>query len=419
MPASPRPSVWRPGNALLVVALFAMAIQLRPAATSVGPVLAEMKSDLGFGGAFAGVLTALPGFGFAVFGIFAAGVGARIGLSRALTGALGLVAVGLLARAFTSDPLVFLILSLLAIAGMAVGNVLVPPFIKANFGLHTARMTGLYTVALAVGATLPAAIAGWLVTLPGGWRTSLGVWGATAALALVPWVALLWWDRRAERSGSGDPVVDPAVSGEVPLVTPPVASVRLGQLLRSRTAVALAVYFGTQSMHAYVLFGWMAQAYRDGGLGAAEAGLMTAILLGLGIPMGFLMPWVVARVSDLRPVLVALAICGFTGFLGLLYLPTTMPWVWAVLLGISGGSFPTAITLITTRTRDYRVTMQVSAFVQSVGYLVAGLGPLLVGVAIEAFGSWHVPLWALAASTLVLLAAGIMATTGPMVDDDL
>lgn len=419
MPSPPARNIWRPGNAFLVIALFAMAIQLRPAATSVGPVLAEIQRDLGFGGTFAGLLTALPGFGFAVFGVFAAGLGARLGLSRALTGALALVAVGLLARAFVGDQYSFLALTLLAIAGMAVGNVLVPPFIKANFGLHTARMTGLYTVALAIGATLPAALAGWLVQLPGGWRASIGAWGATAALALIPWAALVLWDRAAERSGSGDPVVDPEAGGEVPVVQPPVPSVRLGQLLRSRTAVALAVFFGTQSMHAYVLFGWMAQAYRDGGLGHAQAGIMTSILLAFGIPSGFVMPALVARMRDLRPIILVLGTCGMAGFLGLLYFPTTVPWLWAVLLGISGGSFPTAIALINARTRDYRITMQVSAFVQSVGYVVAGTGPLLVGVALDVFGTWHVPLIGLAASAVVLVGSGFMAVSGPMIDDDL
>ncbi|HHW83829.1 MAG TPA: MFS transporter, partial [Actinomycetales bacterium] len=179
------------------------------------------------------------------------------------------------------------------------------------------------------------------------------------------------------------------------------------------------VFFGTQSMHAYVLFGWMAQAYRDGGLGHAQAGIMTSILLAFGIPSGFVMPALVARMRDLRPIILVLGTCGMAGFLGLLYFPTTVPWLWAVLLGISGGSFPTAIALINARTRDYRVTMQVSAFVQSVGYVVAGTGPLLVGVALDVFGTWHVPLIGLAASAVVLVGSGFMAVSGPMIDDDL
>nr|NLD41685.1 MFS transporter [Actinomycetales bacterium] len=204
-------NVWRTGNALLVIALVAMAIHLRPGATAIGPVLSELQESLGFGSTFAGLLTALPGLGFAIVGIFASGLGARIGISRALTLSLAAVAVGLSVRAFATEPWGFLAFTFLAIAGMAVGNVLVPPFIKANFGLHTARMTSAYTVALAVGATLPTALTGWLMTFPGEWRAALGVWGTTAALALFPWIAVLFWDQWAESRGLGDPVVDPPV----------------------------------------------------------------------------------------------------------------------------------------------------------------------------------------------------------------
>lgn len=411
---SPAARTWRGGNALLVVALLAMAVHLRPAATSIGPVLAEMQADLGFNDTVAGLLTAMPGIGFASVGVFAGALGARLGLSRALATALLLTAAGLLGRAFMVEPAGFLALSLLAIGGMAVGNVLVPPFIKANFGLRTARMTSLYTVALAIGAALPALLNGWLITLPGGWRASIGAWGSTALLALVPWVALVVWDRRGEARGE-DPVADAPDSRTTSSDAPP----SLGRLLRSRTALALALFFGTQSMHAYVAFGWLGQAYRDGGLDAGSASLMLAIYLVFGIPTGFVMPHVVHRVSDLRPVMVLMGSCSFVGFLGVLLLPTTLPWVWVVLLGISGAAFPVAITLITTKTRDHRVTMQVSAFVQSVGYVIAAAGPFLVGLTLDVFGSWHVPLIGLAASAIGLAVLGVLAASGPMVDDDL
>lgn len=324
--------------------------------------------------------------------------------------------VGLLGRVFAVEAAGFLALTSLVITGMAVGNVLVPPFIKANFGLHTARMTSVYTVAMAIGATLPALLTGWLVTLPGGWRAALGIWGGTAVLALIPWFAVVVRERRNGRRAEPVPVPVP--------VSPAASSSRknprrMTDFLRSRTAVALAIFFGTQSMHAYVSFGWLTQAYRDGGLDATSSALMLAILLAFGIPTGLVMPLIVGRVRDLRPVVVTLGLSSFLGFLGILCFPTTLPWLWVVLLGISSAAFPTAIALITVRTRDHRVTMEVSAFVQSTGYLLAAAGPFLVGVTLDVFGTWHVPLLALSASGIVLAIVGVIVVSGPVIDDEL
>ncbi|MFC6259186.1 MFS transporter, partial [Kocuria oceani] len=177
-------------------------------------------------------------------------------------------------------------------------------------------------------------------------------------------------------------------------------------IVRSRTAVALCVYFGIQSMHAYVQFGWVAQIYRDGGLDQARAGLMMALIAAMGIPGGLLMPLLVAGSPHLRRWIAGLGACMVTGYLGLMLAPATAPWVWALLLGVGGFAFPTALALLTARTRDPRITARLSGFIQPVGYLLAAAGPFAVGALHEATGSWTVPLVLLMGTGLVLVAAG-------------
>ena len=390
--------LWLAGIAVVLV-----AINLRPGATSVGPVLQEIQAGLGMGSVQAGILTALPGLTFAVVGSLAVLVSRRVGIAWTIALGLGLVAAGLLLRSFVMSPVLFMVLTVLAFAGMAMGNILVPAFIKRHGGSRTALLNSVYGTTLALGATLPLLVAAPLTAWASdGWQFSIRVWGLAALAAFIPWILISVRDRRAVVRS------DETAS----------ATGRL-RISSSRTAVALSVYFGVQSMHAYVQFGWAAQIYRDAGLDQTQAGLMAAIIASLGIPGGLLMPQLVARAPGLRIYIAGLAMVMMAGYVGLLLAPATVPWLWAVLLGIGGFAFPTALALITARSRDPRVTAELSGFCQPVGYLLAALGPFAIGAVHDATGSWTIPLLILIASGVVLAAAGIIASAPRFVDDEL
>ncbi len=388
-----------------VVAIVLLAINLRPGATSLGPVLAEVKEGLGMGGALAGLLTSAPGFAFAVFGAIAVTVGLRLGLAGGLFVAALAAALGLLGRIFVDSVPLFFVLTLVAFGGMAIGNVLTPAYIKSHYPNRLASLMSVYTVGLAIGATSASLISAPLSDVaPGGWRASLGVWGVVALVAAVPWAVLAASERKRRLA---EEAVTQRVSGSV-----------FG-VIGSRRAVALALFFGMQSMQAYVQFGWIAQMYRDGGLTPTQAGAMASLIAAFGIPAGFVMPAVVAKVRDPRWVVVVLGILLVTGYLGVWLAPTNLPWLWATCLGLSGFAFPMAMALITARTRDAHATTQLSGFTQSVGYLASGLGPLLVGVLFEFTGGWAVPLWFLLGSAVVFVVAGLVAAGPGHVDDEL
>lgn len=399
-------------------AVVLIAVNLRPGATSVGPVLAELQSSLGMGSALAGVLTALPGLIFAVVGALAVALSRRAGVNGTLAAGVAVVAAGLLLRSVVDSPVPFLLLTALAFSGMAVGNILVPAFIKRHGGTKTALLNSVYGTTLAVGATLPLLIAAPLAAGgPDGWQVSLRVWGAAALVAAVPWTVIAIRGRRV-RAGRPQP------GGAAPAGTPAELAELAPQrgrlrLTSSRTAVALCVYFGVQSMNAYVQFGWVAQIYRDAGLSQSQAGFMMAIIASLGIPGGLIMPSLVARAPGLRLYIAALAAATGAGYLGLLLAPDTLPWLWALLLGTGGFAFPTALALITGRSRDPRVTAELSGFCQPVGYLLAAVGPFAIGALHAATESWTLPLIILAGSSVAMAAAGVAAAAPRFVDDQL
>lgn len=383
---------------LIVVGVALISINLRPGATSLGPLLEEVSAALALGPTLAGVVTALPGFAFAAAGAVAVALARRVGLSAGITLGVAALVVTLLARVLTDSSLLFVVLTAIGLAGMGLGNVLVPAWIKAHSRDGGVRLMTVYSMGLTIGGAMGPLLAAPLAGVaPGQWRGALGLWGLVATLALLPWVAISLRDRVHRRAGA------------------PVS----GRLVHSPTALALTALFGVQSMNAYVQFGWLPQIYRDAGLGATTAGALTSIVAGLGILGGLLMPTVVDRSRDLSVWMIGFGALAVSGYLGLLLAPTTLPWVWAVLLGLSGFAFPTAIALITDRSRDPRVTALLSGFVQPVGYLLAGLGPLVVGGLYALTGGWSVVLVLLMASGVGITVAGLRVARPVFVDDEM
>lgn len=391
-PGPPFPAV------LIVIGVALISINLRPGATSIGPLLAEIRSALSLGPTTAGFLTALPGFTFAAAGAVAVGLAHRVGLSKGITAGVAAVVVTLLARVLTDSSLVFIVLTAIGLAGMGLGNVLVPAWIKAHSRDGGVRLMTIYSMGLTIGGAMgPLLAAPLALVAPGQWRGALGVWGVVALLALVPWLVISAKDRVHRRT---DSVVN-------------------GRMVHSPTALALTALFAVQSMGAYIQFGWLPQIYRDAGLSATSAGALTSIVAGLGIVGGLLMPTVIDRGRNLSAWMIGFGALAASGYLGLLLAPATVPWLWAVLLGLSGFAFPTAIALITARSRDPRVTAQLSGFVQPVGYLLAGFGPLAVGALRAATGGWTIVLTLLVLSGLGITLAGLRVARPVFVDDEM
>lgn len=387
----------------LVCAILLLATSLRPGATSVGPVMEELRLGLGMSVTQVGILGALPGLVFALVGLLATSLARRCGLTGSLVIIVAAIAVGLTARAFVGHAAVFFLLTIIAFAGMGMGNVLVPPFIRQNFPFRIAAITTVYTTGLALGSTIPPLVSAPIAAATD-WRVAIGLWGLTAAIALAAWIGVAFM-----RRGASEGVSISRGAGAVPVRA----------LFRSKKAVALVVFFGSQSMQAYVQFAWAPQMFRDGGLSPAYAGVLLSVIAGLAIPGGLLMPTIVSRARTLTPYVLVFSGCLVVGYLGILLAPTTMPVLWAVALGISGTCFPTAIALITARTRDVNVTASLSALVQSLGYCFAALGPFVVGAVYEAVGGWAGPLWFLIGSAGVMAVSGIIAGGAGYVDDEI
>ncbi|MFE9921243.1 CynX/NimT family MFS transporter [Streptomyces sp. NPDC005774] len=415
---------------LLVIGIVLAALNLRPAIVSLGALLEEVRTGLGMSGTVAGLLTSLPSLCFAVFGVTAPRLARRFGSGTVVCAGLVAICAGLLIRPFTGSVAGFLAVSALALMGIAVSNVLMPVIVKQWFPDRVGSMTGLYSMALALGTALAAA-----VTVPatealgGNWKSGLVLWAALAAAAVLSWLPFVGERgrapaertparerRRAERHtpGEGTPG-ERAPGGRPSREQEPAPGLRI---TRSRTAWALAVFFGLQATAAYITMGWMPQIFRDAGVPASTAGLLLALIMVMGVPLAFVIPRVAARLPRQGPIVVVLGMSGLAGYAGLYFAPATGALVWALLLGIANCAFPLALTMVGMRARSGAGVAKLSAFAQSTGYLISLPGPLLVGVLYQHSGGWGLPLALVSALLIPQMVAGVLAGRDRTVEEE-
>lgn len=375
------------GGVLLTIAVILTALNLRPAITSVGPLLGEMRTSMGASATWAGVLTTLPGLCFAAAGLTAPWLARRFGLSRAINAALAILSAGLLIRVL-DGPYVVLGGTLVATAGIALTNVLIPVVIKSSFPARVGLMTGVYTAALQGGGALGSAVTPGLEGVFDDWRTALASWAVVSALALLVWTV-------ASRGLAGGRA--------------PASRVKGRSLLRNRLAWTVTLFFGCQSLLAYVMMGWLAEVFIDSGVSKSTAGLLVGLMSLIAVPISIFVSPLAARSSSQSPWIVGLGTIGVAGVIGLLVEPGAAPLLWSILVGLGLSVFSLALTVIALRARTTEDTAQLSGMAQGFGYLLAGLGPFLFGFLHDLTDGWTVP-WAMVLIVyLVQMSMGALA----------
>ncbi|MFJ3170081.1 CynX/NimT family MFS transporter [Streptomyces roseus] len=404
-PSQPKPEpAWL--GPVLIVGIVLAALNLRPAITSLGALFEEVRTGLGMSGTVAGLITSVPALCFAVFGVTAPRLSRRFGPAAVVCAGMAAVATGLLIRPFTHEAAGFLAASALTLAGIALTNVLLPVIVKRWFPDRVGTMTGLYSMALALGTSLAAAATVPMTyALGGSWRAGLLVWAVLALVAVLPWLPVAAAARREKRAAAGRPG----------------ASVRADagpKIVRSRTAWALACYFGLQATGAYITMGWLPQIFRDAGVSASTAGVLLAVTMVMGVPLAFVIPNLAGRMRNQGAIAVTLGLFGLIGYTGLYLAPAAGAWAWALLLGVSNCAFPLVITMIGLRAKSPAGVVKLSAFAQSVGYLISIPGPLLVGALYQHSGGWDLPLTLMAALLVPQIALGVLAGRDRTIEDE-
>ncbi|WP_411829931.1 CynX/NimT family MFS transporter [Pseudomonas frederiksbergensis] len=379
------PLVRRPW--LLLLGLILVALNLRPALSSMAPLLSDVSKSLGLSAAQAGLLTTLPVLCLGLFAPLAPVLARRFGAERVVLGILLTLAGGIVLRSSFGQFGLFAG-SILAGASIGVIGVLLPGIVKRDFAKQAGAMTGVYTMALCLGAAMAAGATVPLSQhLGGSWALGLGFWVAPALLA-----AMFWLPQVGQKHGAHQ------------------VAYRVRGLLRDPLAWQVTLYMGLQSSLAYIVFGWLPSILIGRGLSPTEAGLVLSGSVIVQLISSLSAPWLATRGKDQRLAIVVVMLMTLGGLFGCLYAPIDGLWGWAILLGLGqGATFSLALTLIVLRSRDAHVAANLSGMAQGFGYTLASLGPFAVGLVHDLTGGWSALGWIFGVIGLGAIIAGIGA----------
>jgi CP family cyanate transporter-like MFS transporter len=367
------------GRLFLAVSLVLVAFNLRPSLASVGPVLPEALAGTGLSTAESGLVTTLPVLCLGLFGLLAPSMSRRLGLERAVLAFLAVLTAGIGLRMI---PQSWALVVGCALGGVAIGvvNVLLPAVVKRDFADRAPLMTGLYTMALCGGAAIAAGATAPLENVMGGdWAKALAVWALPAAAAVLVWAPV------AARQRS----VGPAP--------------RTATLWRDPLAWQVTLFMGLQSSLAYSIMAWLAPILRERGLSAVEAGFVVSGSILVQVPAALAAPMIAAARRDQRGAVAVTVGLSLVGMAGCVFAPLSSVWLWAIVLGCGQGAvFAVALTIIVLRAPDAALAGRLSSMAQGVGYTIASIGPLTMGLLRASSGGWTLP-------TLFFIALGLAA----------
>lgn len=380
-----------------ILLMVVVGLNLRPAMSSVAPLLTRLQESAGLSATAAGLLTTLPVLFLGLCAPLAPLLAKRIGSERALSAALILLATGLILRGLPLPGGLF-VGSAMAGSAIGIGGTLLPALVKRELPGSADLLTGLYTMALCLGGALGAGFSVPLTQLLGSWQASLMSWSLLALLALI------LWHFQMPRT--------------VHCITTAPPKSGISRLLKQPLTWHVMLFMGIQSSMAYIVFGWLPTLLVYRGYSEADAGWTMAVSIICQLASALGAPWLARMGRDQRPALFMVLLSTALGLWLLLIAPLGWKWPGAALLGIGqGGSFSLALSLLVLRTSNSRLAGQLSGLVQGGGYTLAALGPFSVGIMLQSGASTSHIAWLLIALIIICCFFASLAGRNRRLDD--
>ncbi|WP_419955406.1 CynX/NimT family MFS transporter [Neobacillus niacini] len=376
-----------------IAGIVLIAFNLRPAITSLGPLVGMIQEDVGLAHWSAGLLMSLPLLVFAFMSPLVPKIANR--LTNELTLIIGLTSL-LIGIAIRSIPMTFFLFTgtLLAGLGIAIGNVLLPAVVKDKFPEKFGLMTSVYSTSMGLVASLASGISVPLaVNANLGWQGAQIVWTIPVVVAILVWIFLRKYNLKDSRA-----------------LQPKKASAAKG-MWRTPLAWQIAIFMGFQSFLFYVTISWLPEILHSHGISLETAGWLLSFTQLVGLPASFFIPVLAGRAQSQVKLAFMLGMCSIVGYSGLL-LGSSYPMliVSIALIGFAlGGAFPLALSYIGLRARNANQAAELSGMTQSTGYILAAVGPLFIGYLYDMAHSWTIPIITLIGVSVVVIVFGMLS----------
>jgi CP family cyanate transporter-like MFS transporter len=398
---SPRAIAWFGVAGVLILALGG-----RTGVAALSPIAGEVELEVPIDGLWLAMIGAIPPVAYAISGLFSPWFARKLSLEGAAVFVSVVTAAAHLGRGLTPNYFGLFASTVVLMLAIGVLNVILPGLVKLYAPTRIGLITSLYSTMMAISTAAPSAI-GFALAREYGWRISIASWSIISIAAVIPFLLLLPVAMKRRQSENAVYAALPAQS----------RSARVG---RSATARSIMLIFAVSGFTAYTTFGVLPQILRDHvGSSPEQAALALTVFAILGMPMSLVIPNLAVRSGWSGRLILLSATSGLVGWVGLLFIPAIPPVFWAVLTGLNTLTFSMSLALIGARTQTHQMATELSGFVNTVGYLVAGFGPIVVGALHEITGSWVTSLVVLMIFSICVLPAYFVLSKERTIEEEL
>lgn len=387
-----------------MAAILLISCCLRAPITGVGPMIGIIRDDLNLANSAAGMLTTIPLLAFAVVSLFVGKLSSRFQAGQVMLWGLIATGAGILCRSYLGMAGVFAGTVVIGI-GIAVGNVLIPAFIKAYFPGKVGMMTGVYTSLMAIFSGIAGAVSIPMFSL-WGWKNALAVWIFLLAAAI-----LLWLPSRSCSLEKKAPTLEP--QPQAGIVQPAAGAKGIGLITLARDSMTwwVSAYMGVQSLIFYCFVAWFATIVQSKGFDAQTAGYFNSAYMLVGIPGSLILPMISDRCKNQSALAVGLGVLYMGGMASMLLTKGTSLLIASILCCgfCAGASLSFAMLLFVMHTSSAADASALSGLAQSIGYALAAAGPVCMGKLYDVTGGWTIPLVVMLVMVGVLTVAGLFS----------
>ncbi len=379
-------------RALLLLALVAAAVNLRPGITSLAPLIERIAQELSLSRGFISLTTALPVLCMGLLAPLAPRLAVRLGLERTITLCLGAIALALVLRLVSHSSTILVGSAVLLGAAIAIAGPLLSGFIKRHFAGRMGQVLAWYSLSMAIGGAV-----GVVLTMPvtqlfgDDWSYGLAIWAVPAVLAVVIWCCL--------PKQHAEPLSQEDASAGLPW--------------REGRAWLISAYFALQAGLFYAVATWTVARYQEAGLSAMHSNTLFSLAMLMGLPSSFVLPMLVQRFNRY----LLMVGCGSLTLVSLVmitFAPTFIPEFWALTLGFGmSGSFALSLLLPIYEAGSPMAVSRWTAMMLGSGYSVACLSPVLSGLARDLSGTYQVPFLVLTGMAIVMVLLAWLMRKGP------
>ncbi len=381
---------WTVSLILVVISIFFVALNMRPAVTGIGPLYNVLKTNLQVSNTSMSFLTSIPVFCMGLFAPIAVPFQRKLGTKLAIVLLMVILIFANGLRFFQESYLLLVVTSFAAGLAIAMIGPILNAFIKKKFPQRFTIVIGIYSFGIGVGATLSAALTvSFYQYFDNQWTVALGMWALLAMIALILWSWAIPKEQGAdgEKLAKNEPARNPWVTGR---------------------AWSILLYFGLQTSLFFSMMSWLTPLLQDKGMTLKDASMMLTFMSIVQMIGNIAVPMLMEKWTNRLAWAVALGCLGLIGFTFLWLLSGIYLWLAVLIIGIVlSGLFPIGLLLPLDEARNDQEANSWSSMVFSGGFMLSAIIPVLIGVCYDMTGNhtWTYVIF-------LALMLGIIGTTG-------